>query len=80
MSSGDENAGEASFSKLREGEGRAGLLTELLNAPHSQLTTISPPRAAAGKFPSLTMLATCSTYAPLVPVPKMAPRMQPPAV
>lgn len=47
--------------------------TELLNAPHSALTIIWPPRAAAGEFPSFLTLETSSTHAPFVPVPKIAP-------
>lgn len=45
----------------------------LLNAPHSVFTTMKPPFFRAGESPSLVIFSTFSTYAPLVPVPKMAP-------
>jgi hypothetical protein len=34
-----------------------GMRTELLNAPHSVLTTMCPPFAAAGELPSFVILA-----------------------
>jgi hypothetical protein len=54
--------------------------TPLSSAPHSVLTTIycpasSPPFSASPIFssPSLAIVLVLSMYAPLVPVPKMAP-------
>ncbi len=61
---------------------RGSTARPLSNAPYSVLTIITPPAATAGPLPSLVMSATCSRYAPFVPVPNIAvaPRMHPLAV
>lgn len=48
-------------------------LTVLLNAPHSVFMIMSPPSFRAELSPSLMTFSTFSTYAPLVPVPKIEP-------
>jgi len=53
--------------------------TELLNAPHSVLTIISPAFAGL-EFPSFVIFERPRHRHRWVPVPKMAPRMHPPAV